>query len=1219
MRSLLCGLLSIVLFVNSITPAYADILPVGRAVTNAGTQVTRRLPTLLGNAGGFAGQTAATQELINQMMRQAANIQRTLPHLIQYRQWVEQSNLARFVADGKYQGVAQRILSLTPKEQEPLLRNEFVLLTLLQQVSTEQLLSARNLLRADLVKKQTALKAFSDTPLSQIIETQSAEAKACQEAFSDAAALALTGGPQDAEALISFYNAAAGTAFEPVATRLVGRGLLRWGAYRAFTQWSKDIPQEGEFWLGLSAYARQNNLPVFIRPDMSKPAVAEPDGLIAWLEQGNLANGLNADGSLAATKQWMSIGVPQPAARAAAPTAKTADLPGAAGAPAVQPDLTNTSLISSEPGTITPSSLPTGQNAGTNAPGNVSSPYASVPQSTNLYDNRSIRPVYQEEGAEDVAVEADDVYPLSMSDKLEVAESGFKLTFEDETGVERILPNVNLVIDASLETEGYNRVALRSDNIFELRNGNKPAGKMSHFIFTLSYDQGELYTLAQRVSQLFLFRPMRIKLERKPNARYKPIFLEVADFKTGKSFNIQAIVDSKLLPKDVPAGSKILLAEDGKIYFAAEGAEPIALNNFYVRLPKGEAPAWMAALQNDGVFGFEGNNVAPLFNLHILPTENKAWVMTNITSPLRVGFAKAAGPIFKALGYSSFWTTALPLAANNCMPVLLGPLMPYLRRYGDANMYRLGVAMVAAAFTGAVAIGLNGFIGLSTGAEISPLIRYGLPGVLFVAGFGGTLMNTPQNNLVKRNAGVVSTAYKTKGRKFDPTITPTFKRLQERFLEVFATKDAEETDSSRNQKLSLAKNFGSAIFWSSPFLFNMFAKMFGSSLEADFSLGFSLFAPFAVYALYKIARLPLKDSTPRNTAVLHNMVIEVEHNLIPQLQKELEKSPEEWDFQSLAKDLNDALTPYTRGMAYKLKQDYATAAVEMEGNSLNRLKTALTNSGVEEDVAQQALTTLQKALAALGHRDVSLLKVLKMPGVIPALLSMIGLTIHELGGSSEFAFQVNELIKRSLGIEGNISVSALGLAISAIVIYGSSWVSRYAGNWLARRISEGSMYAFSSSMSVLGTAMMIGAGDSLGTLLTGATLAMFGMGNFFAQLWVYTMKQAPEYSQELAVLIGYTMPIAAVLSACVHTVSDWGASIGIDNLGLITTMGALLASLAVCPGIFRESTITASAQYYGRRAWNGIKKMFGFPPSSGTNGVAGGANGVADAAAAGAH
>lgn len=1172
MRSLLCCLLSFAILINSATPAVAQIASGSRAVSRALTQAeksaaaaTRQVPSLLQKVGMISSRqtpamTSRVAQIQIQTTRQIAQLQQTLAKTTQYQPLIARSSLPSFAVNGTYTSAAQQILSLPSLKREPLLRNEFVLLSLTEQTSAEQIHVVTNFLRKDFQDKLPAFQTVSGKELGTTLADSSLEKElsACREALSDVAALAIIGNAEkDAQRLVSLYQAAKNTPLEEVATYLTGRGLLRLGAYDTFNQWAEPLKQEGEFWLGLTVYARKNHLPVSLHASVSAEPAAETAGLVAWLEKGSLINGLNATGSLEATEKWMQIGKVQPGKAVSA-------------AQPLQVELSQTSL------------LPAAQKK-------IVSPALSlVKEEPGLHDN-SVRPIY-EKVASPKNLDVDEVLSLSEGQtELEVAESGFKLTLADKKGNEAILRNVNLTIDSAIETEGYNRVVLRNDNIFEMRNGTKPAGQMSHFIVTLENEQDELYKMAQAVSKLSLYRPMRIKLEQKINARYTPVFLDVVDFDTLKPFNMQAIVDSKLLPPGATEGN-LLLSKDGKIYFMSKGEIPVRLNDFYIRLSKGEAPIWMQALQKES---------ATDFNLKLVPTDNKVTFMTYGIPLLRIGTGKAFGPIMSSLGFSPLFATGIPLFANNGLPLLLGPLMPALRRNGDANMYRLGVGFYAAAFTSAVLLGMNGFV---MGGEISPMLKYSLPAVLIATGFGGALVNTPQNNLIRQNAGVIQTARKkVKGWVGDKNAAPTISYLGKRVKEIFTTKNTEMRDSVRYQLASAVKNLGTFGFLALPFGFNLISDALGSSVHADFSLSFVPFAGLASYALYKVLKMPLKDTTPRNTSVLHNMVIEAEHNLTPVIEQNIAKPQAEWDFSVIAKQLKGALTPYARGLSYKFKRKRQDVALELEEQSLNRLKSALITNGVEESVAQDALTQLQQTLASLGRRDVSLGSVLKMPGVLSALSAMTFLTVHELGTSSEFAYQVNELAKLKFGTEGGSQVSALGMFLTAFFLYGTSFFSRLAGNWLALRTSEGSMYAFSSAMSVIGSSLLIAADGNLPLLFTGATMATFGMGNFFSQVFEFTTKQAPKYRQELAVLIGYTMPLAAAFSACIHSIAEWGVSKGIDDLGLMTTLGCLVTSFLICPKIFADSSVIRSAQYYGKKAWDAVKNKFRKAPAPAAN------------------
>lgn len=1225
MRSLLCGLLSIVLLVNSTTPALAQVVSGGRAVSRSVAQAGKRGVTssrgashTLANLATGTGQFAAANRALQHTSVQVTHLQQRLSNTVQYQNWLSKTSLSSLAVSGQYDRAAQHILSLPLSQQIPLLRNEFVLLHLLEKVSVPQRLKVHRFLREDIQQKLPAFESVAGQSLETVFEenTGKAQAAVCREVLSSAAALAFLGTAEDAGLFVALHQAAAKGPFEEVATRLTGRGLLRLQAYEAFNQWAEPLSQEGEFWLGVAAYARRNRLPVSLHPAVTVRPVQEVPGLAVWLEKGNVLNGLNAKDSIEATEKWLETGRKSARLQETAATFHQPSAPLPKEAP-VRPDLasfnpllvsSNTQITSAvlpnQPAAVQPAAAAAAQtpsNAGVlysgvpvfalwNKAGRAwnrlsklwsKKPVVSLPveEEPGLHDN-TVRPVY-ERVQPPMGVEADEVQALAEAPgKLEVAESGFKLTFENEEGIEHILSNVDLTIDTAFKTEGYNRIVLKKDAIFELRNLTQPAGKMSHFFFKLSNQNGELYQLASALSQMQLYRPMHIKLESKPNLRYTFSSLNVVDFETGRSFNLQASVDEKLLPAGTRDG-KLLLARDGSIYFAAEGNKPVLLKNFYVRLPKEESGIWMNVLKD---------NPQMHFNLAISSTRNKTNLMTYVVSPLRIGTGKAFGPIMSSLGLSPFLATGIPLFANNGLTILLGPMMPFLRRIGEANMYRLGVGLYAAASMGALTLGLNGFMGIENATSLQV---GGLIGVLLSMGFGGVLINVTQNNLVSRNAGAVKAARGQKNKSWvgDPTAVPTLAHLGHRFKEVLTARNVEMRDSVRYQWLSAFKNVGTFGFLALPFFFNLASQAVGSSLRADFSLSFWPLAALSSYALYKVLKMPIKDSVPRNTSMLQKIVLETEHDLIARLTKELGKPQADWNFEAIAKQLNGALTPYAYALSHKLGKKQADISIDLEKESLQRIQKGLLAQTALAEKIPQAMEQLQHALDVLGRRNMSPWRVMKMPGVVSSLGAMTLLTVHELGTSSEFAYQVGAVANAKLGLAG-ADGAATGMFLTAFFLYGSSFFSRIAGNWVALRTSEGSMYAFSSLMSLLGSTLLIAADNSLPLLFTGATMATFGMGNFFSQVFEHTIKQAPKFRPELAVLIGYTMPLGAGLSSGMHALAEWGASQGVSNLGLIASLGALVASFAVCPKMFANSSLIRSAQYYGQKMWQAARNMF---------------------------
>ena len=517
--------------------------------------------------------------------------------------------------------------------------------------------------------------------------------------------------------------------------------------------------------------------------------------------------------------------------------------------------------------------------------------------------------------------------------------------------------------------------------------------------------------------------------------------------------------------------------------------------------------------------------------------------------------------------------------------------MPFLRRIGDANMYRLGVGMYAMSALSALGLGLNGF----SGVENHTLLQVGgLVGVLLGMGFAGTLVNTTQNNLIASNIGVLKSSTK-KGTKQKWTTkrqegeNPTVSFLSKRVREVFTTKNVQMRDSVRYQLASAMKNIATLLFIGFPFLFNLANQAIGSSVRADFSLSFWLLGGISLYSLFRILRMPLKDSFPRNAAVLHKMAVEKEAKIIKNIEKDLnENSIEKIDFDEIVRQLNSILGPYARAMAYATKENTKEVAKQLENDSLERIEENLLARGISQEKSTEVIQQIKDSFAAAVKREASLIDIRKKPLVFPALLSMTLLTVHELGTSSEFAYAVKDSITM-LGVNPK-EATTLGSFLAALVLYGPSFLFRLAGNWLALRISEGSMYTLSSGASVMGTGLMIASHGNLPMLFAGAILATFGMGNFFSQMYEYTIQLQPKKRAELAVLIGYTMPIAAGITALIHTINTWGTEHGIYGLGLMICQAALIGSFFASPGMFAGSSIMQSFKHYAKQIKNVFSK-----------------------------
>lgn len=1234
MKSLLCGILSFAILINSASPALAQLVPAGRAVSRAGAQASRRaaqagthMPTLLRNVGANTKQiahvTARTQAIQTQTTRQVVRLQRQLPTVVQYQPWIAKTAIPSLAVNGDYSRVAQRILATPVLEQAPLLRNEFVLLSLTHQVTPAQLETALDFLRSDLQKNLPTFKTISGQSMRTVLNTTEGvnAAESCRKALSDAAALALTGTAADAQALISLYQAAASGPLAEVATRLTGRGLLRLGAYDLLNEWAAPLKQEGEFWLGLTSYARENHLPVSLNPSVAAQPGQQVAGLTVWLESGSLVNGLNASDSLAATEKWMELG------RTAKPAAETSSVSQAPAASGVVADLTDMNLLGTASGMqLAPSELPqtefpvnvTGSaakqpvaRAGTTTAVSSSSSgvlYGGLPvfailkttekawnwlrrfwhkeedtptrqairEEPGLHDN-TVRPVYERSLAPSESIEAEDMQAMAEAPShAEVAESGFKLTVENSEAVESILHNVDVTIDTGIKADGYNRVVLSKDHIFELRNLTQPSKQMAHFFFKLSSSTGALYQLALSAGESsFLHRELRVKLERRPNVRYKAVSLPAVDFNSGKKLNVLFEVDAKLLPKGTQEG-KILLEKSGKIYYEGPEGKQTLLEGYYVRLPKEDSKYWVPLMQRN-----PGTN----FSLEIHSTRNKTGILTQAVPFLQIGLGKTTAPELKArstMGESS--ASLIMLSINNVLPVMMGFVNPLLKRYGEAKVLRWGQGLFVAGGATALASGLYGALGnnLMTSLQLAGFISSSV-----MIALGTNITRFVQNNLISANRGKIvpknsfSEPAKTASQAGPAAPTYNLKYLGRRFVEVFTKTPTAARDVVLFQTATMFKNLGTMAFLAFPWMTNVAAKYaFGIDLGLDFSASYIPYSIFGLWTAMKLRRIAYKDAFPMNLTTVSNNFKEMLATTTTTLAEQPIHSLEGSEIlMRVAKEIKSSIDDLTRVEIRQFKTSLAKQVSIHETESINALREKLLARGASAEEAETGAIALQKAFDSLDHRDVSLWKVLMTPKLAPSVAAMALATMHELSVSNGFSFAMHNLLGD--GAQAN--------AYTALALYGSMSAGRILGNIISRRISGGSMYALSSLFSLGGTAMMAAsAGNNVSSLIAGAIIASFGVGNFFSQMYEYMVGLSPKHRREIALLINYTMPVAAVMSFPMRWLV--GAT-GFSGMDLVVAEAAAVASVMLTPGMLANSSLVKVGKNLWAQSIDKIKNL----------------------------
>lgn len=1211
MRALLSLLLSVCLLVSSVSPSFAQLMRGGRQIIKGGQAA-------LQGAG-----RATTSSLAGRVLR---TVQQQTPSIAHIRMLVS-SGVRAGVSERIF-------ALPSAADRATLLRSDFITLALEKQVPANHLFQAAKFYRGDLEKSSGAFASFAGQDFKAVLAAAQEPSSAAfndffavRDAFSDAAALGLLGNKADAPALVAFYEKAKGTAFEDIAAAVTSRGLLRQGAYEELAAWAKANATDNYFWSELAAYTGQRGIPAEFEIAFTASA-QEPSRVMGeFLRGGFEPNALNADFSRAATEKWLALGT-----EPAAPAAVSASVPAAASAapkipaaPSLSSALSGTALASADlslaPVEVTvpsASAVPAVETAAapvTAAPvqtapasgvrvlaKNTSSSsgilYSGIPVFAmidaaksayrglrNLFSKKSARPAVPEEpGLHENTVrpvyEARRVSTGLETDSwinvgadvvpVEVAEDGFKLTVENEEGVESILKNVDIAIDSSIKTKGYNRMVLKKDYIFELRNLELAPGQMDHFFFEMPNKNGELFRLGMGAEALNMPRPLRIKLEKAPNRRYSVRTLELS-YEGSAGSVITADVDASLVPS---ADGHLLVDETGSVWFVAEetGARTL-LKNYYIRLPKEDSKYWTKIMQADG----------KPFSLRVHSTINKIPLLTMGIPSLQIGLGKTTAPELSSrtnLGEST--SSMIMLGINNVLPVLMGFVHPLLKRYGEAMVARWGMGFFLAGGVTALASGLWGGLG---DAHMTALQTGGF---ILSSGFmamGTNILRYVQNLMMRPNRGIpaVEDSFKKKAPK--PGVTtevPDFAHLAKRAKEVMKFKKGAVRDGALFQTASMFKNLGTMVFLMYPWLVNKASELFfGFNPGLDFSASYVPYTLWAAWNAWKLSRTAYKDAFPMNVSAVENQFKE----LLASAFKGLEAAPsgaltaESAEMTALAKKLGGQIDSLTAVEVRNKKGDGKKLTAQHEAEAVLALQKSLMAHGMPSAQAEQVGLELQKAFDTLGHRDVNLWDILRLKYLSPSIAAMALATMHELSVSNGLGFAVH----------GMVGEGTFANALTALTLYGSMSGGRILGNLISRYLSGGSMYALSSAFSLGGTAMMATAGDSISQLLTGAVIASFGVGNFFSQMYEYMTGLYPKYKREISLLINYTMPAAAIMSFPMR----WLVGVtGVSGIDLMVAGAAAAVSVALTPGMLANSTVVQVAKYEGGRLWQKVKNLF---------------------------
>ena len=250
---------------------------------------------------------AAQRPLVDENTLQTTVAEQVMRQQQTPAQWVR-----RAVAEGKSSfGLIRAILAVSPKEEQlALLQNEFLTLTLQQQVPLVALQAERALqaYRLDLIKKKDILSRWKGVQdVRSLVQQGNPLLVQTGEALADMAGIGFYGTKKDVSLLLSVYEAAAQSAVEPVFFTAAARAFLQLKDYDALGQLMAVAPQ-GEAWGQMAAFIRHNRLPVAL-PEGKPEAVSPTDweALLPPFCQASRLNRRQLDFSEQGTQKWLEM------------------------------------------------------------------------------------------------------------------------------------------------------------------------------------------------------------------------------------------------------------------------------------------------------------------------------------------------------------------------------------------------------------------------------------------------------------------------------------------------------------------------------------------------------------------------------------------------------------------------------------------------------------------------------------------------------------------------------------------------------------------------------------------------------------------------------------------------------------------------------------------------------------------------------------------------
>ena len=1253
MNKLLAVVLSITLFVSSVTPSFAQAVSAGRQVvkgmvqsgaksagTTAGKQALSTM-TKEAAAAGAVNAFSSSLRLPAAPVRPAAKpsslstpqLRLAVDRSIQQQLALTGNDIRAFVKAGQTEGMASRILSHeNPAFREGLLRNEFVTVALKGGATAEQISQAVQFYRRDLNKYAASFAQIPQTDLASVLKVVRNNKDASytavlnsHRALSSAAALGLLGSKADATVLLDFYKQASQSVFKDTAAVIAARGLLRQGAYKELESLALLTGAQGPFWQDLAALVQEKGLSVTIEPKAASVVAAQPAELSLFLRAGCEPNALNADLSRQATEKWLAFSTEKRLGAAAAQ----------------QPQLAEPAALKVElPKLIVPEADlnldPIHLNGGSAAP----AAQAVQPAQTQL-QQKTVQFFAKSTPASAGSGTLYSGLPvLGMGNMFKKAAAWLRgkwgkkeVKAQPENAVKEEEPGLH---DSSEIQEVFSN----------LRSPESPAAADE----LIGANETGLVPVSEKGFKLTLVDGSGVE-------RILPVNLEISNRFHVKGYNRIAFAAHSNFKHGYVAELR------------NQEQEPLRMAHFYMRLQSNQVGALADLIRNTGIEKFSlklENNPNVAYKSVKLPAYD---FVTGKELPLEVELPVKSYPegakvvvmengalgilkpgAIKPYELNGFYVRLPKNQISNFVEVLrYSPTSFNVSVHPTQN--RADLIIRDASLTN-VSLGktmgpvVKDALGMeaSTANSMMFTINYILPGLASL--LTPILKKYGEKNLMVLSlamssaAGLLASAGGFYGFVEGLSLGPVSKGM---FIAALFLMSGSSILKQLVSNMLIRANRGEVILDDAKEAVKKSVTEFTAKEKEGFAqMGVRLKEFFT-----KKSDVSLKDVVLYNLSFVYKNVGTLAFLASPYLINEALSLAAGVDLgidYSISFPIYAAYSSVVAWKVWRAKLRDAYSAKNLEQSQKNLLKILDSGSKALADIPGKISSTqiddaaraFKDGLDALVFADVKVnpgkkKKELYQQEKANLLQNLENKLVREYGMDAARAKDISTQIANSIAVQENTvgnmvkmlkapGVTALSAAMTLATIHefviSSSFstamkqlinqgelanfliacslyvpliVGRLGGNVISRRMSADSMYIFCSALSAIGTAIMALAGDSVGQMITGAAIASFGVGNFFTQMYDYIMNLYPKQNRELSSILALTMALGGLGAIPAGYVASM---VGWDPASLVYAGTALIASLFLTPGMMKHSTLVKAMKYETKRLWKGVKNLF---------------------------